>query len=66
MNKPKHISDENYGEHKNHHLRNVLSALNTSSVLLENYLQQNDSRDKQIRHARIIRKCIEELKTLVG
>lgn len=66
MNPPKHISEGIYTDKTSHHLRNILSALNTSSVLLEGYLQKNSYREKQIRHARIIRKCIEELKMLVG
>ncbi len=44
-----------------HELRNILTALASSGLLLENYIQAESQREKQLRHIRLIRESTEEL-----
>jgi signal transduction histidine kinase len=44
-----------------HDLRNLLTALASSGLLLENYIQADKQKEKQLRHIRIIRQSTEEL-----
>jgi hypothetical protein len=44
-----------------HQLRNILTALASSGLLLENYIQAESQKEKQLRHIRLIRHSTEEL-----
>jgi hypothetical protein len=44
-----------------HDLRNLLTALASSGLLLENYIQAEIQKEKQLRHIRLIRQNTEEL-----
>ena len=44
-----------------HELRNILTALASSGMLLENYIQAEMQKEKQLRHIRLIRQSTEEL-----
>jgi signal transduction histidine kinase len=44
-----------------HDLRNLLTALASSGLLLENYIQAEKQKEKQLRHIRLIRQSTEEL-----
>ncbi len=44
-----------------HDLRNLLTALASSGLLLENYIQADKQKEKQLRHIRLIRQSTEEL-----
>lgn len=51
---------ERYGN-STHELRNILTALASSGLLLENYIQAESQKEKQLRHIRLIRQSTEEL-----
>jgi signal transduction histidine kinase len=44
-----------------HEIRNILTALASSGLLLENYIQSEMQKEKQLRHIRLIRQSTEEL-----
>ena len=44
-----------------HDLRNLLTALASSGLLLENYIQSESQKEKQLRHIRMIRQSTEEI-----
>jgi hypothetical protein len=51
---------ENY-QASSHTLRNILTALASSGLLLEKYIKSESKREKQLMHIDLIRKSTEEL-----